>query len=206
MPHPFALTAWSFCLDLVGLWELFSWKRTGLVPDDQRDVTRRFVDQVGGALLVLVGDPGGQKGADIIAWRERFGLPIEAADKNQKATWQEMLNGDIRKGHVHFRKGSPMLFEMQNLIKRRGPTGKWVEHDNRVLSDGKTVPGNDCSDGGLYASRHIHHFLARPPADSPTPGTAEALAAESRKHVDQLEDLAKQRAAEMAWNPDEWRY
>lgn len=199
LPHPFALTAWSFCLDLVGIWELFSWKKTKLLPDDQKAITHRFVNQVGGALMVLVGDPGGQKNQDLIAWKERFGLPIEPADKAQKATWQEMLNGDIRGGLAHFRKGSPMLHEMRHLVKRRGPTGKWVEHADRALVDG-TIPGNDTSDAGLYSSRHIHHFLARPPEDKPIPGTAEALRAEAKRHVDAIEEAAKNRAAEMAWN------
>ena len=91
-----------------------------------------------------------------------------------------------------------MLFEMQNLIKRKGPTGKWVEHADRVLSDGKTVPGNDCSDGGLYSSRHIYHFLARPPEDKPRPGSEQALAAEGEELEKQL-DATYSRPRDDGW-------
>jgi hypothetical protein len=77
-----------------------------------------------------------------------------------------------------------------------------VEGVHEYFANGILVA--NCSDSSLYAWRHMSNWLARPDVG---PQTAdEALAAESRKHVDQLEDLAKQRAAEMAWNPDEWRY
>lgn len=206
-PDPFALTAWAFCIELVGLWELFSWKKHKLLPDDQKAVTRRFVDQVGGKLMVLVGDAGGQKGQDITAWNERFNIPIQPADKHQKASWQEMLNGDIRSSHVHFRKGSPLLFEMKNLIKKKGPTGNWVEMADRVLSDGKTVPGNHCSDGGLYASRHIHHFLA--PGDKPPPTAEERLKAEEQQYMRAIEQQTKDIEAERfvpVWGGDEFQW
>lgn len=78
-----------------------------------------------------------------------------------------------------------------------------VEDVHEYFANGILVA--NCSDGNLYGWRHASNWLSQRD-DSPPPGTAEALAAESRKHVDQLEELAKQRAAEMAWSPDEWRY
>jgi hypothetical protein len=203
MEHPMAIVAWSFCLELPGIWELFSWKKPGLVPDDQRDAIWRIVRQVEN-LMVLVGDPGGQKKGDLIAWKERSLLPIEPSDKAHKATWQKMLNGDIRTGLARFRKGSPMLYEMKHLMNKRGPTGKSVELDERTLPSGEK-PGNDACDAGLYGFRHIHHFLGKPTEDTPTPGSPQALEREAAKHADQLEDLAKQRAAEMSYG-DEWSF
>jgi hypothetical protein len=201
LPHPFAIHAWSFALELEDVYELFSWKKTGVLPDDQRDYLHRLVRQIE-HLAVMVGDPGGQKLPDLIAWKERTGLPIEPADKSQKRTWQQMIGGDIRKGHVKFRKGSTTLHEMKHLMEKRLPTGKVIELDNRVLTDG-TVPGNDCADSSLYSKRHIYQFLHKSPEDKPPPGSPEAYKIEEEKLMKAtLEQAKKERPFVPVWGGD----
>lgn len=139
-PHPFATTLWAFCDGLPDLWEMWSWKRTLVIPEYQKDCLLWYWREVPG-IDYLVGDPGGQAGANMEGWRQLTDLPIQDADKFSKATWQELLNNAIVQGLVHFREGSPMLHEMKHLTwTQRGQ--KLVEADDRKLTDG-TIPGND---------------------------------------------------------------
>jgi hypothetical protein len=200
-PDPMAVTLLAFSLDHEAAFEMWSWKKAEIDADDWLQAIRSVVDQVDG-LVSIVGDPAGTR-ALMKGWRERLGIPIEDAEKNEKHTWIELMGSAIRKGRFKYREGSPLLHEHRHLVWLPTKTGEPKANKQRRLLDG-TVPGDHNADSALYAWRHMSNWLARPDVGPQT--TDEALAAESRKHVDQLEDLAKQRAAEMAWNPDEWRY
>jgi hypothetical protein len=203
-PDSFALVLWAFSLDHTDIYEMFTYKAKKLDADSQRDHIMQLYQDVDD-VVVLVGDPGGaMTQAAMAGWRERLSLPIEDADKAGKHTWIENMNADIRRGRVHFRSGSPLLHEMRHLMWLPTKTGKPKEHDNRVLSDG-SVPGRDACDASLYSYRHLSHWMAKPAADEPPPGSVPALELEAKKHADHLEDLAKQRAADMAYG-DEWSF
>lgn len=167
-PDPVAVSLEAFSPDLPDTWEMFSWKRTRLVPDDWRCLLELLWRQLGGSLVAIVGDPGGLAGANMVAWRERLGIPIENADKAGKRAWQEMMAGDIRTGRKHYREDSALLDEHRHLVWQVSRTGKVLgEHADRKLADGR-VPGNHASDADLYISRYLAHhmFRAPPPAET----------------------------------------
>ena len=150
------------------------------------------------ALPILVG-------ADLVAWRERLGLPIEAADKAGKRAWQEMLNGDIRRGRILYRDGSPLLDEHRHLVRLPGTVGKQGrEHADRRLPDGR-VPGNHISDGWLYIYRHLTHHLHRPAVQRD-----EGLAREERMLEEGLDRMAgaveAQKRAAGDFEDDGWEF
>lgn len=185
----FALAVWAFTFDRPDIFEVFSWKQHKVLPDDQRqylELLFRMLPNV----VAFVGDPAGQKLADLDAWRTRFNIPIEAADKGAKNTWQELMAGDIRKGNVHYREGSPMLHEATHLVYLPTKPGKTRKDDEfRRIADG-SVPGSDAVDAGLYSYRYAQHHLYRDkPKDTRT--DAEKQAAEYEEQVRQMGEIAR---------------
>lgn len=156
----FALTMWAFTFERPDIFEMCAFKQHKVLPDDQR----RYIELLWNAVpnvVAMAGDPAGQKAADLEAWRTRFSLPIDDADKSAKNTWQALMAGDIRKGHVHYRKESPLLHEARHLVYLPTKPGKTRKDDEfRRIADG-TVPGNDLCDAGLYAYRYLQHHLYR---------------------------------------------
>jgi hypothetical protein len=204
MQTPFAVTVWAFTFDRPDIFELFSWKQHKVFPDDQR----AYLEMLFAALpnvVVMVGDPAGQKAADLDAWRTRFNIPIEAADKAAKNTIQTLMAGDIRKGNVHYREGSPMLHEAHHLVYLPTKPGKTLKDDEfRRIADG-TVPGNDCCDAGLYAYRYLQHHLYRDkPKDTRT--AAERQAADYEAQVRRMGEIRRRVEAEFeyGYGEDEW--
>lgn len=193
-PHPFAVVLWAWSPLVADIYEMFSWKRTKVFPDWQRDVLRWFWDTIPD-LDYMVADPGGQAGANIEGWIELTGLPITPAEKAAKATWLEMFNNEIAATRVHYRGGdyrvAPLLDEHRHLQWRAvGTKGKLEENAERMLSDGRK-PGNDCSDAGLYPYRHLIGRKLDDQSQAPKPqvGT-EAYIAEQERLTDQAADLA----------------
>lgn len=184
---PFALTMWAFNFEMPDIFEMLSWKQHKVLPDDQR----KYIELLWGCtnnVIAMAGDPAGQKSADLEAWRTRFSLPIDDADKSAKNTWQELMAGDIRMGRVHYREGSPLLHEHRHLVYLPTKPGKTRKDDEfRRIADG-TVPGNDCADAGLYAYRFMQHHLHRDkPKDEREEHVKQADAHE--EHIDQAEAL-----------------
>lgn len=203
---PFAITVWAFTYapDRPEVFEMLSWKEHKVLPDDQKAYLMDLWTTID-SVVVLVGDPAGQVAANMAGWRERIGLPIDEADKSSKATWQAMMAGDIRKGRVRYRgdptkrQESPLLVEHRHLVYLPTKPGKALKDDaGRRASDGK-IHGNHCSDAGLYAFRHLTHYLNRPAVEKPAPGTSEAYAAEAERverDLDKREALREQKLSE----------
>jgi hypothetical protein len=171
-PGAFAVVLWAYSHDCPDVYEMWSWKKTGLVPDAQAEAVKRVIEIA--RPVIVVGDPGGLGKGELAGWRERHSLPIDDAEKAQKRTWQEFFNGDLTAGRVHFRQGSPLVHEMEHLLwvpetkkKRPGNDKRPVEWANRALRD-KSVPGNHNCDAGLYGYRHLTHYLGRGPENDET--------------------------------------
>jgi hypothetical protein len=199
-PDGFAIVLVGFALTHDTAYEMYSWKktRTDAVEQKQRlDYLFEHVDNI----VSIVGDPAGTRSL-LKGWRERLGLPIEEAEKAEKDTWIDLLASDIRRGKYKYREDSPLLDEHRHLVWLPVKNGKRVAHKHRKLLDGR-VPGDHCSDANLYGWRHATNWLARPDVGPQT--HEEHLAADERRHSDHLEDLAKQRAADMSYG-DEWSF
>lgn len=194
---PFALCVWAMTHDLPEAYELFSWKEHKVIPDDQGAYLKWLWDALDN-VIVLVGDPAGQVAANLAGWRERMALPIDEAEKSSKPTWQAMMAGDIRKGRIRYRDGSPLLTEHKYLVYLPTKPGKPLkDHADRRSSDGK-VHGNHVSDAGLYAFRHLTHYMSKHAVAKPAAGTREAYAIEEEKEQRAVEDADKRLAQRLA--------
>jgi len=174
-PDPFAICMGAFSMETEVAYEMWSWKKIRTDADEQREELQYLVDNVEN-IASIVGDPAGQR-ALMKGWRERLFIPIEDAEKNEKDTWIDLMGTAIRKGRWKYREGSPLLHEHRHLVWLPVKAGKRKEHSDRRLLDG-SVPGNHCSDGGLYQWRHMTNWLARPDVGPRSP--EERLAAEGR--------------------------
>lgn len=154
-PDPFAWVLWAWSPQIDDVYEMGSWKRIELKPDDMRDHMHAVWAQCKEALVSIRGDSGGaMASASIAQWEQVIKLPIEPADKSGlKETAIELFNGEIYSGRVHYRTGSALLVEQRNLQWRILKTGKRVEWADRTVDGVKH--GNHCCDAGLYGLRDI---------------------------------------------------
>jgi hypothetical protein len=83
-------------------------------------------------------------------FRQRYFLPIEAAEKKEKLAMVELLNGDLRAGTVKARRESPLAREWLSL-----------QYDDHGKEDPRCK--NDLCDAALYAFRAAYHYLGREP-------------------------------------------
>lgn len=189
-PDPFAIVLWAWSPSMPDLYEMWSWKRTLVLPDYQRDAVMWFYENVR-ALMNVDGDAGGLQGAHMEGWRELLGLPIEDADKAAKRTWTEMFNNDGERGRIHLREGSPLYSEAIHLTyMQRGE--KMIENADRRLADG-TVPGNHVLDAARYSYRRYVNRNREEYQPPPREGTPEWYAAEERK----MRDTAREQTRAM---------
>ena len=160
-PDPFAWVMWAFSPQIADMYEMGSWKETNLVPDTMRDILHALWKQCGHALVSLRGDSSGALGAPTLkGWEESIGLPIEPADRHGKPTWFQLYNGELYAHRIHYRADSLLLQEHRELQWRIVKTsGKRVEWADRRIKDPRHgddyVPGNHCSDAGLYSYRDL---------------------------------------------------
>lgn len=196
-PDPFAAVLWAFTPSLNDVYEMFSWKQTGIHADDQARYMKLLWD-VEPAIVSFGGDSAG-KDADFAEWERRLNLPLEKANKPGKNTLEELLAGDIRRGLVHLREGSPLYSEMRNLVYLPTKPGKTREvHKHRVVNG--IVHGDHCCDAARYGFSALTHYLSQVAGDKPKPGSREALQAEERKIERSIEqaDAIRERKLEEA--------
>jgi hypothetical protein len=83
--------------------------------------------------------------------RQRYGLPIIAAQKTEKLAHQMNVNNDLRTGKVKIHSSCKGLTDQMHLL-RRGPDGKEVTN----------IP-NDLCDAFLYCHRMARAYQGRAP-------------------------------------------
>jgi hypothetical protein len=178
---PFALTLWAWYPHDEALYEVCSWKKSGLDSDAQNDAMRAVREHV--TIGVIDADAGGV-GKQVVKgwsaeWVERYGLPVREAEKQHKLTAIQTMNNDILRGRVRFRDGGPLLDEMREL--------QWatiVDGSGRMVED--PTMSNDCSDSGLYGHRRSWQFRWAPVETRPASGTRERYELEAAELEDDL--------------------
>lgn len=152
-----------------------SYARPGMTPSDVAEevtqLTRRY------EFDAIVGDVGGLGKGYAEEMLQRWGIPVEAAEKSDKPGAIELLNGDLRRGRV-------LVYEPENVD---------LIHDARMLQwnydkvdvtkyggkisrlklqiDDRTP--DHLPDAWLYAYRRCLHYLHTEPAMGLTEGSAE---------------------------------
>lgn len=193
-PDPFAAVMWAFTTTLNDVYEMFSWKQTGIHADDQARYIKLLWD-VDPAIVSFGGDAAGKQ-ADFAEWARRLNMPLEEANKAGKNTLEDLLAGDIRRGMVHLRDGSPLHAEMRNLVYLPSKPGKPREvHKHRAVNG--VIHGDHCCDAARYGFSALTHYLSQVPGDKPPPSSRAALMAEEKTIERKLEEADARREQQL---------
>lgn len=143
----FAVSALAFHEDRPDLWHVDEFKASELIPSKWAEILGKFVEQYN-PLKIMV-DTGGLGKAICEEFRQRYGLPVEPAQKQAKFDFQKLLNADLETGRLWIRKNTKTVEEMLAL--------QWDE-DHR-----KEDPrfDNHLCDSTLYGWREAFHWTHR---------------------------------------------
>lgn len=163
-----------------------AWKRERLIPS-------AFAATVDGLrkkrpYAAIVCDTGGLGKGYAEELRQRYAVPVVAAEKQAKRGAIELMRGDLRAGtvKVHASECAPLLDEWGAL--------QWSE--DRTGIDERTP--DHCADAALYGFRECRSHY-KPAEDDPKPNSPEWWAREQR----QLREAEKRKQAQRL--QDRWR-
>lgn len=131
----------------------------------------------------IVGDSGGLGKAYVEEGRQRFHLPVEAAEKNNKRGYINLMNGALRSGQL-------VVFPGNDDLEREWNTLPWAEGKQKE-AEGFS---NHLADAALYGWRAATAYLEKPPARKPPEmSAAERDAAEEERLARDLDRDMKKR-------------
>jgi hypothetical protein len=177
----FAMVTWAWSLHDPILYEVGSWKRSGLDYDEMALWLNAARSQI--VISLITADAGGGGKPAVMGWSKkwlaRYSIPIQEATKHHKSSLAiKQMNNDIRRGFVKLRKDSVIMNE-------------WKVHRWKPLrsSEGKEIEDStprDASDAGLYGHRESYHHRFREEPPKIVAGTPAYVLREERE----LEDVA----------------
>ena len=140
-----------------------SWKESDLIPSAVAAKVEALRERW--PIGRIVADSGGYGKGIVEEMKQKFGLPILSARKQDKAAFVELLNGDLRAGVLQIpRSERPLLDEMRLL--------QW---DSRAVERGRLQYdarfADHLCDALLYAWRECRHQGDDGVRDLPKPGT-----------------------------------
>ena len=156
----FAAVVWKFCADYPDAWVAETYSQSGLDVTDCADVVKDLSERYNP--ISTVADTGGLGKQIVDEMVKRHNLNIQPAEKSNKPTAIQVLNTDMRRGHIHAEDGP---------LSDQWVTVQWAVGKIGILED-PTFP-NDLTDAALYGHRECLHYLHRPKTIKPPIGTAE---------------------------------
>jgi hypothetical protein len=158
----FSILAWADHDPTV--YVLRSWKEEGCIPSRAAEIVKELEHDY--RFDRIVADIGGLGKGYAEEAIQRFGVPIEAAEKQNKRGYIDLVNGALARGEL------VLVGEDCDDLRK-----EWLElpwHENRQReADGFA---NHCADATLYGWRACTGFLERAEPAAPAPGTPEAEA------------------------------
>lgn len=158
-----------------------SYRKKAIVSEMAEEVARLEATY---KFVKMVGDTGGMGKAFTEEMRKRYGLPVEPAEKQNKAGYISLMNADLATGRikVNARTCADLIAEWRELPWNEAHTKECEGFDNHA------------SDSALYAWRACTAFYERPKEAPKTPADAHARHWDEEE-MDPLEraDLAEPR-------------
>ncbi len=137
-------------------------KFSGLTPSDAADYVKEAESRY--RFERIVGDLGGLGKGYGEELKQRYGIPIQAAQKNNKAGYIKIMNGDFERGTIKIVRPfcKPLIEEYAHLLWKDG--NRLEEH-----------PGceNHAADAALYGYREVRAWLHKEKPPPPRQGTKE---------------------------------
>jgi hypothetical protein len=156
----FAIVTWAWCDDLPDIYQVDEFQAPGLIPSLWAEKIKAFRDRHHPIRMVM---DCGALGLPIAEeFRRRHGLPIEAAEKTDKAAAQNLINADFNRQRCWILRGSKYGSQLAVLPRDQ----------DRPEREDQDMP-NDLCDAGLYGWREAIHWAHRPEVVQPKPGSPE---------------------------------
>lgn len=170
---PFAMCVGAYSDSDPALYLVWDYKCPKLTPSQQAERIR-YAEELFGGFDVMVCDSGSQGKSIVQEFRQRWGFPIEAAQKNEKKNYIDLFNGDLEEGFI-----------------KVNHTLKWID-EARLLTwddmgrEDRKQP-NHVLDAALYLWRHSYHhfFQSRRAKASQEKSSKEHAQAVAKKQLDQ---------------------
>jgi hypothetical protein len=123
-----------------------------LSPSETAELAKEWAGKHG-PFERMIGDVGGLGKGYETEWRKRFGMAMEAADKNDKLGYFKLLNGDFKHGRVKFvQSATTQLVENIETLAWKDETCREERPDQ----------ANHLPDALLYGWRYARHYRATP--------------------------------------------
>ena len=139
----------------------------------------------------IVADTGGLGKSIVEEFRQRWALPIKAAEKRNKAAYIELMNSDLAAGNILVNELSDLVDEWRLL--------QWDE--DRRKEDGRF--DNHLSDACLYAWRESKHFTHEEELLPPQMGSPEFHKEWEQRYwagvADKIEDTSEEGTGTPEW-------
>lgn len=179
-PDPTAFIVIGYSNTSPELYVIECFKRTKMIISAVVEEIQAFQERFDFDAIVV--DAGGGAKQGVEEMRQKFNVPLIAADKRDKKLFQEMVNSDLSKGLIKVPEvgAEGLISEWANLTKQWNKEHtKWEEHPK--------LP-NHLADAFLYAWRRARHHSYQPAeARPPRPGTPEWLRAEEERMEEEAE-------------------
>lgn len=160
-----ALVIWGWHPEYPNLYEVFSWKLSGLefqgsLADEVMKTIQEQETEKSLNLIEQVADTGGGGRMYVEEVMSRFTRHFTAAKKTDKFEHVRLFNDELLTGRVKLLLGSPYQVEIAGVMKDPDWEADPEKTEKAPTEDPRTP--NHCSDAGLYAWRACWHYV---PAD-----------------------------------------
>lgn len=161
---------------------VYAYKKKGMDITSVAQHTKNLLERFGDKSVVVIDNAAKQSVMEMV---KRHDLALIPAQKQEKATFQALLDSDLIEGKVKIAEGdlcNPLVDEICRLIKAEPKPGQTVFKEDPNCD-------NHLCDAFLYMWRHTFAFLGRVPDPVVDPLSPRGLAAEAKA----LEEQAKKR-------------
>lgn len=181
-----ALVVWAWREHDNTLYEAASWSESG--NEGRANVVLKIKEfQQRFNIVRMVADTGGGGKLHVEEIQAREGLVFEAARKTEKYAHVTLMNDDFLTGRIKCIEGSELAQDLAALPK----DPDWEPESGKPPKEDPRFP-NHVPDAGLYSWRWAYAFLAeKEDAAPPPPGSKEAIDAEEKALLEQLEQDPK---------------
>lgn len=181
----FALVAYSQTCP--NAYILKCWGLAGLIPSRIAEIVQSLHSQYD--LETIVCDTGGLGKSITEEFRQRYGLPVRAAEKTDKMAFIATLNGDFLDGRIFTLPGCEDLEQQYQTLT----------YDDRRKEDPSLR--NDLCDSVLYSLRYARHYFA---VERPEPLVMGSEAWIAREERDMIKAVEQATRAQQEKQTDPW--
>lgn len=153
------------------------WGQSGLIPSRIAEILIELDRQYNFETIVC--DTGGLGKSITEDFRQRYGLPVRAAEKTDKMAFIATLNGDFIDSRIFTLPGCEELEHQYQTL----------QYDDRRRED-PNLPNDKC-DASLYALRYARHYYAMEREERYAVGSPEWIAKEERDMIQRIEECTK---------------